>query len=145
VNKSATDHLASGIDPDLLECLRMQVNSFIKWDLIHFFYQNPYTIDTPEGIARHIGRNVGSIRVDLVALAAEGLLAAHCYDGVTVYSYSTNPIVRDKVRRLVEAFSDRLFCARAAFQVIRAMRADESSLDAATVASEVMNGGKNRS
>jgi hypothetical protein len=132
VNENATDRLASDIDPDLLECLRTQVNSFIKWDLVHFFYRNPYTIDTPEGIARHIGRNVGAIRVDLVALAAGGLLVAHCYDGMTVYSYSTDPIVRDKVRRLVEAFSDQLFRARAAFQVIRAMRAGESSLDATT-------------
>jgi hypothetical protein len=132
VNENATDRLAFDIDPDLLKCLRMQVNSFIKWDLVHFFYQNPYTIDTPEGIARHIGRNVGVIRVDLVALAAEGLLTVHCYDGVTVYSCSTDPVVKDKVQRLVEAFSDRLFRTRAAFQVIRAMRADESSPGAAT-------------
>lgn len=132
MNERAIDRLASDIDPDLLECLRTQVNSFIKWDLVHFFYQNPYTIDTPEGIARHIGRNTGAIRVDLVALAAEGLLVAHCYDGMTVYSYTTDPIVRGKIRRLVEAFSDRLFRARAAFQVIRAMRTGESPTNAAT-------------
>lgn len=132
MNESIADRLASDIDPDLLECLRTQVNSFIKWDLIHFFYQNPYTIDTPEGIASHVGRSSGTIRVDLIALAAEGLLVAHYYDGMTVYSYSTDPLVRDKIRRLVEAFNDRLFRARAAFQVIRTMRVGESLPDAAT-------------
>lgn len=131
MNESIIDRLASDIDPDLLECLRTQVNSFIKWDLIQFFYQNPYTIDTPEGIARHVGRSSGAIRIDLVALAAEGLLTAHCYNDVTVYSCSTDPVVRDRVQRLVEAFGDRLFRARAAFQVIRTMRIGESLPDAA--------------
>lgn len=131
MNERAIDRLASDIDPDLLECLRTQVNSFIKWDLVYFFYQNPYTVDTPEGIARHIGRNVGAICADLVALAAEGLLVAYCYDGVTVYSYSADPVVRDKIRRLVKTFDDRLFRARAAFRVIRTMRAAESAPDVA--------------
>jgi hypothetical protein len=126
VNESVADRLASNIDPDLLGCLRTQVNSFVKWDLVHFFHQNPYTIDTCEGIARFIGRNVGDIRGDLAALAAEGILVAHRYDGMTVYSYSDDLVVRDQIRRLMEACGDRLFRAIAAFQVLRAIRAGES-------------------
>ena len=128
---SATDRLASDIDPDLLDCLRTQVNSFVKWDLVHFFHQNPYTIDTVEGIARHIGRNVEGIQADLVELTLDGILVEHRFDDMVVYAYSETSSVRNMIRRLIEASGDQLFRAKAAFQMIRAMRDSDTSLSMA--------------
>ena len=125
---SATDRLASDIDPDLLGCLRTQVNSFVKWDLVHFFHRNPYTIDTPEGIARHIGRSVLGIKADLAELTNEGILVEHRYGEMPVYAYSEDPKVRDIIQRLIEASGDQLFRAKAAFQMIRAMRGNDADL-----------------
>ena len=124
---SATDRLASDIDPDLLGCLRTQVNSFVKWDLVYFFHRNPYTMDTAEGIARNIGRNVGCIQTDLAELTADGILVKHRFGEMVVYAYSEASGVRDIVRRLVEASGDQLFRAKAAFQMIRAMRSNGTS------------------
>ena len=136
-DSSATDRLASDIDPELLGCLRTQVNSFVKWDLVHFFHRNPYTMDTPEGIARHIGRNVGCIQTDLAELAADGILVKHRFGEMVVYAYSEDSDVRDIIRRLVEASGDQLFRAKAAFQMIRAMRGNGASMMGAdTVAGE---------
>ena len=138
---SATDRLASDIDPDLLGCLRTQVNSFVKWDLVHFFHRNPYTIDTPEGIARNIGRNVGGIQADLIELTLDGILVEHRFGEMVVYAYSETPSVRDIIRRLVEASAgDQLFRAKAAFQMIRAMRGNGASL---TVSDTVAGKGHN--
>lgn len=134
MNLSVADRLASDIDPDLLSCLRTQVNSFIKWDLVHFFHRNPYTTDTSEGIARHLGRNAEAIRSELAEMAAEGILVERCYSDMTVYSFSDDPAIRDLIRRLVEASGDRLFRAKAAYYMIRAMRSAESA--SATSASD---------
>jgi hypothetical protein len=120
--------LASDIDPDLLGCLRTQVNSFVKWDLVHFFHRNPYTIDTPESIARHIGRSVRGIQTDLLELTNEGILVEHRFGEMVVYAYSETPSVRDIIRRLIEASGDQLFRAKATFQMIRAMRGSDTSL-----------------
>ena len=137
---SAADRLASDIDPDLLGCLRTQVNSFVKWDLVHFFHLNPYTIDTRESIAQHIGRNVHDIQTALVELAAEDILIEHRFGDMVVYTYSEAPDVRDIIRRLVEASGDQLFRAKAAFQMIRAMRGNDTSLAVSdTVAGEGHN------
>ena len=124
---SATDRLASDIDPDLLGCLRTQVNSFVKWDLVYFFHRNPYTIDTAESIARHIGRNIGGIQADLVELTLDGILVEHRFGEMVVYAYSETPSVRNMIRRLIEASGDQLFRAKAAFQMIRAMRGSDAS------------------
>ena len=135
-NSSATDRLASDIDPDLLGCLRTQVNSFVKWDLVQFFHQNPYTIDTSEGIARHVGRNVGGIQTGLAELTAEGILVEHRYGEMAVYAFTEDPNVRDIIRRLIEASGDQLFRAKAVFQMIRAMRGSDTAL----VAPDAVNG-----
>lgn len=129
VNESrATDRLASDIDPDLLDCLRTQVNSFVKWDLVYFFHRNPYTIDSAEGIARHIGRNVEGIQADLVELTLDGILVEHRFGEMVVYAYSEASSVRNMIRRLIEASGDQLFRAKAVFQMIRAMRDSDTSL-----------------
>jgi hypothetical protein len=134
-NNSAVDLLTSGIDPDLLSCLRTQVNSFVKWDLVHFFHENPYTIDTSEGLASHIGRNVGGIETDLTELAAEGILVEQSCGEMAVYAFTEDARVRDVIRRLIEASEDQLFRAKAVFQMIRAMRGNGSTLMASGVAS----------
>lgn len=49
-------HLMDDIDSRLLDFIRTRVNSFIKWDLVRFFHDNPHTTDTTENIARYTGR-----------------------------------------------------------------------------------------
>src|SRR5512140_985773 len=53
--------LMNDMDPEVLEFLKTTVNTFIKWDLVLFFYENPNTTDTTENIARYIGRDASVI------------------------------------------------------------------------------------
>ena len=52
--------------PDnLLEFVKSKVTSFIKWDLIRFFHENPNTVDTAENIARYAGRHITAVEPEL--------------------------------------------------------------------------------
>ena len=52
VELDLTGRLMADMDPQMLEFLQTKVNSFVKWDLVHFFHDNPHTTDTAENIAR---------------------------------------------------------------------------------------------
>lgn len=110
------------MDPELLNFLRMRVNSFVKWDLIRFFNENPYTTDTAENIARYAGRNVETTRAELAELAAQGVLVEQRLGEMTVYSLSSNPEVRRLIQRFLEASNDRQFRVKAIYHIIRGMR-----------------------
>lgn len=110
------------MDPELLTFLRTRVNSFVKWDLIRFFGENPYTTDTAENIARYAGRNVETTRAELAELAAQGVLVEQRLGEMTVYSLSSNPEVRRLIRRFLEASNDRQFRVKAIYHIIRGMR-----------------------
>jgi hypothetical protein len=114
--------LMADMDPELLTFLRTRVNSFVKWDLIRFFGENPYTTDTAENIARYAGRNVETTRAELAELAAQGVLVEQRLGEMTVYSLSSNPEVRRLVQRFLEASNDRQFRVKAIYHIIRGMR-----------------------
>jgi len=114
--------LMADMDPELLTFLRTRVNSFVKWDLIRFFGENPYTTDTAENIARYAGRNVETTRAELAELAAQGVLVEQRLGEMTVYSLSSNPEVRRLIQRFLEASNDRQFRVKAIYHIIRGMR-----------------------
>lgn len=114
--------LMADIDPELLDFLRTRVNSFVKWDLIRFFGENPHTTDTAENIARYAGRNVEAVQAALRELAAQGVLTESRLGEMTVYSLASNPETRRLVRRFLEATNDRQFRVKAIYHIIRGMR-----------------------
>ena len=66
--------LMGDMDPELLEFLKTKVNSFIKWDLVRFFHDNPNSTDTAENVARYVGRDVSAIEAELGELVGTGVL-----------------------------------------------------------------------
>ncbi len=114
--------LMADINPELLDFLRTRVNSFVKWDLIRFFGENPHTTDTAENVARYTGRNLEAVRDALAELAVQGVLAESRLGEMVVYSLTSNPDVRRLVRRFLEATNDRQFRVKAIYHIIRGMR-----------------------
>ena len=117
-----TDRLMADMDPELLAFLRTKANSFIKWDLIHFFNENRCAADTPENIARYIGRDVAVTERALEELAAEEMLCAEPLRSMTVYSLATTPEEKETFLRFVEASKDRQFRAKAIYHMLRNLR-----------------------
>ena len=125
MGKQPMDRLMVEMDVGLSEFLRTQMDSFIKWHLIEFFYQNPNVIDTTHNLARYIGRRAEDVSEEVAELARGGMLATEGVDGQIVYSLSADPEVRSLVRRFVDGCDDHLFRIAGVCHVLRRMRCED--------------------
>lgn len=114
--------LMDDMDPEVLEFLKTTVNSFIKWDLVIFFFENPNTTDTAENIARYIGRDASVIQSELDELMAAGVLTQHATGQLAVYTLTTDAAIRERIRHFVSASDDRQFRVKAIYHLVRGMR-----------------------
>jgi hypothetical protein len=114
--------LMDDMNPEVLEFLKTTVNTFIKWDLVIFFYKNPNTADTADNIARYIGRDAGLIEGELDELTIVGVLQRRLTGPLRVYSLTADPQVRDRLQHFVSASDDRQFRVKALYHLIRGMR-----------------------
>lgn len=117
-----TGRLMADMDPGLLEFLQTRIDSFVKWDLVRFFHDNPYTMDTAENIARYAGRSVDVIRADLADLTRDGVLEENQLGGMAVYSLVPDPQIRRLLEQFVKASDDRQFRVKAIYHIIRGAR-----------------------
>jgi hypothetical protein len=114
--------LMGDMAPQLLEFLKNKVNTFVKWDLVRFFHENPNTTDTAENIARYAGRDVATIEVEMDELVGAGVLSRQRIGDLTVYSLIEDPIMRTLVDQFILACDDRQFRVKAIYHIIRGMR-----------------------
>ncbi len=114
--------LMGDMAPQLLEFLKTKVNSFVKWDLVRFFHENPNTTDTAENIARYAGRDVATIEVELDELVGAGVLHRQHIGDLVVYSLVDDPAMRSLVDQFILACDDRQFRVKAIYHIIRGMR-----------------------
>lgn len=119
---SLTARLMSDMDPPLLDFLRTTVNTFIKWDLAHFFHDNPNALGSAGDIARYMGRNAEMIQDELVEMAQAGLLHQDRLGGETIYSLSLSRERRVLLERFAEACHDQQFRVKAIYHLVRGMR-----------------------
>lgn len=113
--------LMDDIDPRLLSFIRTKVNSFIKWDLVRFFHDNPHTTDTAENIARYTGRDARTIEPELQQLTSTNVLHAAALNDMTVYTLATDDEMRSLIDKFILACDDRQFRVKAIYHVIRGM------------------------
>ncbi|MER3457633.1 MAG: hypothetical protein C4309_02385 [Chloroflexota bacterium] len=107
------------MDPELLQFLKSYVTSFIKWDLMRFFHDNPYATDTAENIARFIGRDRETVADELAEMVESGVLQSHQVGDLIVYMLATDPRIRELMDRFVLACDDRQFRIKAIYHIIR--------------------------
>ena len=110
------------IDPYLLQFLRDKVNSFIKWDLVRFFHDNPYAVDSADHIARYIMRDPRTTERELDGLAESAVLNVDEIANVRVYRLTQDETTRDLIGQFVSACDDREFRVRAINEVINGKR-----------------------
>jgi hypothetical protein len=122
VQQNSVTNAPNNADPTLMEFLRDKVNTFVRWDLIRFFNDNPHTMDTAENIARYTGRDVHEVETELTGLVEVNVLCMTQANGLKIFSMSSDPTIRDLIKRFVLACDDREFRVNAINQVIRSMR-----------------------
>lgn len=121
-NDDFTTRLMDDMDPTLLDFVKQKVNSFIKWDLVRFFYENPHTADTVENIAKYAGRNADAVRPELEDLVESGIMQKKVLNETPIYSLSTDETMRALVDKFILACEDRHFRVKAVYHIIRGMR-----------------------
>jgi len=114
--------LMGDMDPELLDFLKTKVNSFVKWDLVRFFYENPNSTDTAENVARYVGRDASAIEVELGELVGTGVLERARVGDLWVYSLAGDAETRKLVDQFILACDDRQFRVKAIYHIIRGMR-----------------------
>ncbi|HDQ71250.1 MAG TPA: hypothetical protein ENN19_04020 [Chloroflexi bacterium] len=117
-----TGRLMADMNPQLLEFLQSKVNSFVKWDLVRFFHDNPHTTDTANNIARYAGRSVDAIQNELLELTQDGVLEENRLGDMVVYSLSPDRDLRELLESFVKASDDRQFRVKAIYHIIRGTR-----------------------
>ncbi len=117
-----TARLMNDMDPRLLSFVKTKVNSFIKWDLIRFFYENPNTTGSADDIARYVGRNMAAVEPELEELVNNGVMEKRFMDDLTVYSLASDDEMRKLVDEFILACEDRHFRVKAVYHIIRGMR-----------------------
>ena len=117
-----TSRLMDDIDPVMLDFLHEKVNSFVKWDLVRFFHDNPHAADSADNIARYTGRDVRTIAGELAGLVEVGVLEQNELSGQTIYMLTSEQAMRDLISDFVRACDDRMFRVKAIYHVIRGMR-----------------------
>jgi hypothetical protein len=117
-----TARLMNDMDPELLDFVKTKINSFIKWDLVRFFHENPNTADTVENIAKYAGRNAAAVRPELEDLVESGVMEKREVQGTYIYSLDNADEMRELVNRFIEACEDRHFRVKAVYHIIRGMR-----------------------
>ena len=116
-----TSRLMNDMDPALLDLIRSRINSFIKWDLVRFFHENPHTADSAESIARYTGRHVDAVQPALQELVSSGVMEARTVEGTTIYVITSTPSVRALIEQFVHACEDRHFRLKAVYHIIKGM------------------------
>ena len=117
-----TAKLMDDMPEELLDFVKTKVNSFIKWDLVRFFHENPHTIDTAENIAKYAGRHLSAVAPELEDLESSDIMDCRMVGDQVVYSLTQNKTMRDLVNRFIIACEDRHFRVKAVYHIIRGMQ-----------------------
>jgi len=120
-NDDVGSQLMDDMDPVLLDFIRTKVNSFIKWDLVRFFHDNPHTTDTAENISRYTGRDIRIVQPELEALVEGKVLDATALSDMLVYTYTRNRETRQLISNFLKSCDDRQFRVKALYHVIKGM------------------------
>ncbi|MEJ5310299.1 MAG: hypothetical protein WHX52_11035 [Anaerolineae bacterium] len=114
-----TARVMRDMDPELFDFVTTYVDSFIKWDLLRFFYENPHTMDTGENIARYAGRTAEDVQAELQDLTRRGLLIEMPVENMRVYMLKADPEIRARLQRFAEATQDREFRRKVIYHMVR--------------------------
>ncbi len=95
------------LEEELANFLKNVVNSMAKLDLINFFFSNPYTIDTVDGLALRIGRRVEGIEKTVEELSEAGILEKRVQGELVLYAFVPGNKWYELIERLLKSLDTR--------------------------------------
>ncbi|OFW58155.1 MAG: hypothetical protein A2Y75_01145 [Candidatus Solincola sediminis] len=98
------------LDPQVSFFVDEFIDSFITWDMILFFHENPYTVGSSSSIAMSIGRLGADIEPYLEKLSEKGILTREYRPGDgadVIFAYKPQPEFEKMVAEFKRALKDR--------------------------------------
>lgn len=121
VQATSSSYVTAEMNESWKDFLHEQINSFVKWDLVRFFHDNPHTADTADSIARVVGRDNATVKRELDGLVGSGLLQVKQVGGTSIYTITTNSKLRERIRAFITACHDRQFRIQAINHMMNGM------------------------
>lgn len=114
--------LMEDMEPVLLDFIKANVTSFIKWDLITFFCKNRYIIGTVENLAQYAGRQVPVTEQALEELVGSKIMGKKVLDGLTTYSPGNDEKMWALISKFIVDCEDRDFRIKVVYHIVRGIR-----------------------
>lgn len=102
--------------------IKTKVNSFIKWDLVRFFHNNPYAVETADNIARFIARDIATVKYELDELSRLGVVEATVKSKSVVYRFTGSSELREQVDDFIKACHNYDFRVQAINAIINSRK-----------------------
>ncbi len=93
-------------DKDLQEFIATVANSFVKIELIKFFYHNPHFLGTAHDLAVAIGRNVARVSEGVGELVTTGIIQKSGEKNGAIWSYQPNEAIHQKATLFIRAYEE---------------------------------------
>lgn len=87
--------------------LKQYLDSFITWDLLLFFYNNPSTSETLSSLSVRLGRNEDEVLPTLHSMTAKGILEKKKDGAGEIYCYFPGAELQKKIEEFVQALESR--------------------------------------
>ena len=104
------------------EFIETKLDSFVKWDLIRFFHDNPHIQDTAESIAKSVARDKADAALHLDGLVEAGVLLVTQRGPTRIYQLTDSAKTRETVRDFMDACVDRGFRFQAIYHLLHNAR-----------------------
>ena len=92
------------VDPETLDFIQKYLTSYMKWEVLRYFSENPSAAETPRSFARRLGKDVRQITEALKSLARTGILSDGNGNGAGdgAYTLSAKDSERATLQRIAE-------------------------------------------
>ncbi len=112
-----------GIDQGAASRLLPHLDSFVKWEMLRFFHDNPMLEAAVEDLARYTGRDETEVKPAASALHTAGLLRQQEEESGYAYALTGDEVTRGMIDHLVEGFvADRLIRLAISAHILKAHR-----------------------
>ena len=99
--------LQKGDDNDLEDFITKIGNSFVKIELIKFFYYNPHFLGTVQDLSLAIGRDPAKVSKEIRDLIAAGMIQKSGPKDAPLWSYGPDRLLHEKVVLFIQAYEKR--------------------------------------
>ncbi len=92
------------VDPETLDFIQKYLTSYMKWEVLRYFSENPSAAETPRSFARRLGKDVRQIAEAMKSLARSGILSDGNGNGSGdgTYTLSARESDRATLQRIAE-------------------------------------------